>query len=150
MTSGKVVSPALPDHLFALLEGARRRAAEVVSDEMGRSSRLTGLRGSHGRMLQMIQPGGSRISDLAHLSRTTKQATGQLVDTLERMGLVTSGPDPDDRRVRRVELTAHGRLMVTEINRVIARAEVRLRAEIGARRYDTMRRVLSELGVDQF
>lgn len=54
------------------------------------------LRGRQARLLQLIPPGGLRISDLADRASTTKQALGQLVDVLQRGGWVDSGRDPAD------------------------------------------------------
>jgi DNA-binding MarR family transcriptional regulator len=47
----------------------------------------------------------AQLADQAGVTRATM--TG-LVDTLERDGMVTRKPDPTDRRMLSVELTAHG------------------------------------------
>ena len=53
--------------------------------------------------------GGTRVSDLAEKLGITRQAVGQLVDDLERMGAVERLPDPEDRRAKRVVFTSAGR-----------------------------------------
>jgi len=53
--------------------------------------------------------------------------------------LVSSIADPTDRRVRLIVRTDRGDALDRRINEVMVRAEQLLRAEIGARAYDTMR-----------
>jgi DNA-binding MarR family transcriptional regulator len=140
----------LPDHLFVWLEGARRRVQELLTAELEASPEPAVIRGSHGRMLQLIQPDGSRISDLARLAHITKQGAGQVVDGMEEAGLVDSVSDPVDRRVRLVRRTPLGEQTSARITQALERVESRLRDEVGPRRYDSMRRVLAELAEGQF
>lgn len=59
--------------------------------------------------------------DLRSLRARTDLDAGyltRLVQSLERDGLVTVGPDPDDRRVRAVRLTAAGEAELAELDRV--------------------------------
>ena len=132
----------LPDHLLALLEGTQRRMiAELTNYE-----RVT-ARGSYVRIAQMVPPEGIRVTDLAALANMTKQALGQFVDEMEAAGLVTSERLATDRRVRLVRRTAHGDEVCATVDRVFAEIENKLRAEVGERRYQTMRKVLGELSV---
>ncbi len=55
------------------------------------------------------------------LSCDPSNVTG-LVDRAERLGLVERVPDPSDRRVRILKLTAKGRNLRTVINREVARS----------------------------
>jgi DNA-binding MarR family transcriptional regulator len=55
------------------------------------------------------------------LSCDPSNVTG-LVDRAERLGLVERVPDPSDRRVRILKLTAKGRNLRTTINREVARS----------------------------
>jgi DNA-binding MarR family transcriptional regulator len=54
----------------------------------------------------------AELADMAGVTRATM--TG-LIDTLERDGLVTRTPDPNDRRMMSVSLTAHGRARLEKI-----------------------------------
>jgi len=58
--------------------------------------------------------GGTRVSDLAEKLGITRQAVGQLVDDLERMGAVERLPDPDDGRAKRVAFTPAGRQSILD------------------------------------
>jgi DNA-binding MarR family transcriptional regulator len=67
-----------------------------------------GLSGAAVILLTLIPPGGSKPIKLAALSGQTRQGTGQILNDLEARGFVSSGPDPEDERAKRVTLTAQG------------------------------------------
>jgi DNA-binding MarR family transcriptional regulator len=147
MTAGKSSdNNVLPDHIFRWLEAATRRMAAELS---GRNfSRFAGLRGGQRRILQMIPPGGIRITDLAQVAGLTKQAAGEFADLLEAGGFAVSGRDARDRRVRLVSRTPTGDEAAAESSRAIAAVEERWREEVGPARYDAMKDVLRDLGRD--
>jgi DNA-binding MarR family transcriptional regulator len=149
MTSGKPPDPdVLPDHIFRWLEAATRRMAAELSG--GNSSRLAGLGGRQHRILQMIPPGGIRITELAQLAGMTKQAVGEFADLLEAGGFAVSRRDERDRRARLVSRTPAGDAAAAESSQAIAAVEQRWREEVGPARYDAMKDVLRELGRDSF
>src|SRR5918997_1094161 len=51
---------------------------------------------------------GSRLTELAERSGLTKQAIGEAVTELERLGYLTRVPDPEDRRAKIITLTERG------------------------------------------
>ncbi len=61
-----------------------------------------------------IKPGMIQ-QDLVGLLVVTKGNVGALLDRLENNGLVERQPDKDDRRAKRLYLTAAGRALVTEL-----------------------------------
>ena len=79
---------------------------------------------------------GSRITELAAKLGVSKQATAQLVDELQRMGLVARVPDPDDGRAKRVRFTEAGRASMLDGLAHLRAIERELSTAIGA---DTMR-----------
>ncbi len=52
---------------------------------------------------------GIRMKDMATNATLSTSGITALVDRLERQGLMQRNPDPDDRRVTRITLTAEGR-----------------------------------------
>ncbi|HET6866983.1 MAG TPA: MarR family winged helix-turn-helix transcriptional regulator [Solirubrobacteraceae bacterium] len=72
-----------------------------------------------------VQPGASG-ADLAHDSMYTPQSTHQMLVTLERAGLIERRRDPDDRRLRRVYITAAGARTLTEAHRRAIAIEERM------------------------
>jgi len=136
----------LPDHLFRWSDAVAQR----LSQEMRAlaPAELEAVGGRRARLLQMVPTAGMRVTDLAHRAGVTKQAIGQLVDTLEELGLVRSVPSRTDRRVRWVTRTPAGDAFVERSLALIAEAEDRLRHEVGARRYDAMLATMRQLGRD--
>jgi len=61
--------------------------------------------------------GGRRMTDLAQAVVKSKSGLTALVDRMEKEGLVERRPDPDDRRVTRVTLTARGEERFAEVSR---------------------------------
>jgi DNA-binding MarR family transcriptional regulator len=60
-------------------------------------------------MGRLDRDGAASVSDLASAERMRPQSMAQTVRELERAGLVSRRPDPDDRRRWFVELTPEGR-----------------------------------------
>jgi DNA-binding MarR family transcriptional regulator len=67
----------------------------------------------------VIDPGGTRITELAERTRMTKQAVGELVRYLAGCGYVEVAADPADRRARVVTLTDRGWSAIDTGERVI-------------------------------
>ena len=90
-------------------------------------------------------PDGMRPSDLAARMRVTKQALNYLLGDLEGLGYLERGPDPNDRRARRIALTDRGRSLIPVIRDAVIEAEREWAAELGAERFAQLRDLLVEL-----
>jgi DNA-binding MarR family transcriptional regulator len=66
------------------------------------------LRPAHGCVFGTISRGGDRLTVLAERADMTKQAVGEAVSELERIGYVERVPDPDDGRAKIIRLTKRG------------------------------------------
>lgn len=87
------------------------RAGRAAIDELHRRLAERGhpdVRPAHGYAFQAIGADGTTASALGERLNVTKQAAGQMVDELTRLGYVTREPDPDDGRRRLVQLTPRG------------------------------------------
>ena len=69
----------------------KRRASETHTDGQLTTPELSAL-------AQIDRSGPITVADLARLHQITPQAMGSTVASLEKHGLVTRSPDPDDRR----------------------------------------------------
>ncbi|MFG2045508.1 MarR family winged helix-turn-helix transcriptional regulator [Dactylosporangium sp. NPDC048998] len=69
----------------------KRRTGEALTDGQLTTPELTVL-------AQIDRNGPITVADLARLQQITPQAMGSTVASLEKHGLVTRSPDPDDRR----------------------------------------------------
>ncbi len=77
-------------------------------------------------LLHLAHHGGARQPRLAALTGLSRSGTGALVQRLEQAGLVERRTDPEDRRLRRVELTSTGRARLGDATRGLRDALARL------------------------
>jgi DNA-binding MarR family transcriptional regulator len=68
-----------------------------------------------------------------------------LLDEIQAAGLVERRPDPADRRARRVELTAAGRVQLCDLERRLQDAETHLLSPLDAAEQDVLRALLERL-----
>ncbi len=94
--------------LIRLLNAALDSFSEELSKRL-ESAGFTDIRPSHGCVFGTIDPQGSRLTDLAHRARMTKQSVGEATTDLEHRGYLERVPDPDDGRAKIIRLTGRGR-----------------------------------------
>ncbi|MEM9684081.1 MAG: MarR family transcriptional regulator [Pseudomonadota bacterium] len=92
-----------------------QRAARAIGRRFDDALREVGLtHGQYSLLVSLNRPEPPRIGDVAlilAMDRTTLTAN---IKPLERRGLLTITPDPDDKRSRRLELTERGRDILVE------------------------------------
>ena len=94
-----------------------RRAAALMTDDLVTrlgAAGFAGLTPAHSALFENLDPGGTRLTDLAARARITHQSMSELVSVLERRGYLERRPDPADRRARIVRLTPTGRQLVRQ------------------------------------
>ena len=123
---------------------AQTQLAEALSDRG--VLELTPVQAS---TLVFIERTGSRLTDLAERTGTTKQAMMQVVDGLQARGSVRRVPDPDDARAKIVKLTARGLRQRANARRAMASVESRMRRRLGHRRHEALRGMLELLLDDE-
>ncbi len=100
-------------------ERAWHVVVELVMETRGQWRRqvadATGLPFSRVRALWRLEEGPRTQAELAYDMGTDAPATTMIVTALEARGLVKRTPDPDDRRAKRVSLTAAGRRMLATV-----------------------------------
>jgi DNA-binding MarR family transcriptional regulator len=72
----------------------------------------------------------------------SRQAASKLADEMVHRGYLLRAPDPDDRRRTRLRLSAKGRRVRERAAAESAAIESELRAEVGDRAVDGLRRAL--------
>lgn len=101
------------------------------------------LRPAHGfAFLYLSHHPDATAVELAGYLGVTKQAAGQLVDELSRLGYVTRTRHPTDRRARAIRLTDRGWACIREVVRYWELTERRWAAAVGADTLDTLRTAL--------
>lgn len=105
----------------------------------------TELRQPHMHFFGNIEPGGSRLTELAARANMTRPSMAEIVDELERDGWVERVPDPTDGRAKLVRLTDRGRELVREALRNVREMEDEYGRRIGKKRFEEACRALQEL-----
>lgn len=139
VVKGEARAPSEP-HVAILLDHALSAVRTMLMAE-----EWQGLRQSHFRLLSYVPPAGISITELAADVGMTKQGCGQFVSFLTDAGHLVVAADRPDGRLRVVRRTAAGDEVVRVVDERIERLERQWADQVGARRYATFRRVLSEL-----
>ena len=103
------------------------------------------IRQGHGCVFRYIQEGGSRLTELAESSGLSKQAVGEVVDDLEKLGYVERAQDPEDGRAKVIRLTENGADAQTTALEIFADIERDFAERYGAERVATMRKLLEDI-----
>ena len=102
-------------------------------------------RPAHSAVFAQIDPGGSRLTDLARGANMSPQAMGELVDELEELEYVVRRPDPTDRRAKLIILTEKGQACVAAGVATIDGIEQQLIDRLGEQGHRQLRRLLTKL-----
>jgi len=123
-----------------------QRAARALARRFDDALRPVGL--TNGQFSLMISlnrptaPGMAAIADLLAMDRTTLTAA---LKPLERRGLLKVVVDPEDRRGRKLHLTAQGKKLLAEAAPIWERTHAEMEAALGEGEPDRLRRNLRAL-----
>jgi DNA-binding MarR family transcriptional regulator len=129
-----------------------RGMADETADDVPIPALLRASRGAYGRAIKhrllaagfddLPQNGpfvlggmanqGASAGQLVRRLGVTKQATGQLIDTLVARGYLERRPDPSDRRRMLIELTPRGRAAASEVRDGVASVDAELARRLSA------------------
>jgi DNA-binding MarR family transcriptional regulator len=99
----------------------------------------------HTHVTAYIKADGSRLTELAAQARMTLPAMSELVDDLQRLGIVERRPDPSDGRAKLICLTEAGWEAMRSGRAAIAEIEAGYAELVGAKRFEAAARTLDEL-----
>lgn len=105
----------------------------------------SGLKLSHGQVLPLIGPGGGRVTEIARVQRTSRQAISASARELEAQGYLRREADPRDRRGGVLRLTARGSRLIRDSLGAVDALERRFSEILGPARLEQLRRVAREL-----
>jgi DNA-binding MarR family transcriptional regulator len=88
---------------------------------------------------------GSPLGEVIAALGVSKQAAGQLVDTLVLRGYLDRAPDPDDRRRMTVSLTERGRTAAAAGREAVERIDRQLETRVGVEHVAHTRATLAAL-----
>jgi DNA-binding MarR family transcriptional regulator len=132
------ISPP-PRALPALLTEVKTAAIDRLRERIADAGHPD-IREGHGCVFGFIDlEHGSRLTDLAASAGLTKQAVGEAVTELERLGYVERVPDPHDGRAKIIRLTDRGMDAVIKGRRIFAEIEREWAEQIGPELVASMR-----------
>jgi DNA-binding MarR family transcriptional regulator len=132
------------DHIGQLLaQLARLAQAELFARLAAAGLSPAGVAPMH--VTASIEADGSRLSELAAGARMTLPAMSELVDDLERLGMVERRPDPSDGRAKLIVLTEAGWEAKRTALRVIGEIEAEFAQRVGPNRFEAAARTLDHL-----
>jgi DNA-binding MarR family transcriptional regulator len=137
-------SPAQRLHIGQLLVQLTRLFQTELFERLVAAG-LTEARVPHTHVTAYIKSDGSRLSELAAQARMTPPAMSELVDDLQRLGIVERRPDPRDRRAKLICLTDAGWQAMRTARRVIADIEADYARRVGTERFENAARTLDAL-----
>src|SRR5687768_8065443 len=91
------------------------------------------------QIMSNLDTEGTRIGVLAKRAGITRQAAGQLVAEIERVGYVERRAATDDARATVVHFTPLGRKVLARVFVLVEEVEGRFEEILGKRAYETMR-----------
>lgn len=123
-----------------LTASARAVNADLMSRlaDMGHAD----IRPSHLAAFAGLESGGTQISVLAARAGHSRQAMSAVVREIEKLGYVTTLPDPSDKRAVLVLLTDRGVAFCEDAIRISRTMTDEFEAQLGAEAVEVLRRTL--------
>jgi DNA-binding MarR family transcriptional regulator len=142
MAARRDAPPFVDDYLPALLG----QASTLISGEFHAVVRRKGLSVAEWRVLSSLA-GGEPVSTgrLAQLSLTKGPTATRLLDRLESRGQIERLPDPADRRVTKVRITAAGQRTVAKLMALAKEHEARVLEPFGLDRAEALKATLRRM-----
>jgi len=139
VSAARTVAPQEPRLSYLI-----KQVELAIRADMDARARAQGLTALQYTALTVLarQPGMSG-AQLSRRSFVSPQAGSEMVAHLERKGLITRAPDPDNRRVLRISLTEEGLQTVHECDAWMDEIESRLLAGLSPTRISALRATLS-------
>jgi DNA-binding MarR family transcriptional regulator len=119
-----------------LLRASRLVNRNVVDGLQARG--YADLRSTHTTLLSNIDLAGSTVTDAAERAGVTKQAMGRLAAELESAGYIRVQGDPEDGRVRILQLTKTGKRLMLDSLEVMADLERSYARSVGEDRLEAL------------
>lgn len=132
-------------NLGFLLAKASQRWNELLAAEFAAAG-YPEVRPAYGSiLLPLWEEDDLRMGELGRRARLAKQTMTTMVRLMERDGLVSRAPDPDDRRAQRVRLTKRGRDLRKIARKVLTALDRRVSERLSEREIATFESCLQEV-----
>jgi DNA-binding MarR family transcriptional regulator len=127
---------------LAILLVAANRCLEDRLVAAVREAGVRDMRPAFGFVIRAVAAEEPTVTRLAALLGVSRQAASKLADEMVQRGYLLRAPDPGDRRRTRLRLSAKGRRVRERAAAESAAIEAELRADVGDRAVDGLRRAL--------
>ncbi len=119
----------------------------AMGREFGRHAQSAGINRSWGMLLGQLahNPSGMTATALRQALGVTAASISKTLADMERGGLVTRTPHPQDARALLVHLTAAGRELLDEFPKILAAIEERAFAGFSAAERDSLQAMLERI-----
>lgn len=143
MTETPVVrNSSRPSTVTLLWRSERILGAQVVEGVIAAGH---DIRSRHSVVLAQLSFAGARITNLARVANVSPQAMSELVDELEKRGLVERRADPSDRRAKLIVLTPAGSAATAAAGTAIERIEASIDDILGVSQHRELRQMLEDI-----
>jgi DNA-binding MarR family transcriptional regulator len=105
----------------------------------------SGVRRSYGFVLLAVRRTPITATELTQLLAISKQATSQLLDAMERDGLIERAADTTDARAKFVHITPMGQELLADVEAIYGELESEWKLLIGATQVAAIRRDLTSV-----
>lgn len=123
-----------------------RRADRQLSQMYDRYLRPLGIRSTQFSTLRCVDRlPDPYISDIGRFLSMDQTTVTRNIEKLERAGLVTTGPHPDDPRKKIVELSPSGRSVLAKAHPLWEKAQRQIMSRMGGGDYGTLLQLLAKL-----
>jgi DNA-binding MarR family transcriptional regulator len=133
-----------PEPIPSLLRRARRAYARAVTDALAETG-FDDVPRNGAYVLAASAREGAQLGQIIRELAVSKQAAGQLIDTLVSRGYLDRAVDPQDRRRLTIALTERGAAAAAAISAAAAGVDARLLQRVSAAHVGHAREVLGAL-----
>jgi DNA-binding MarR family transcriptional regulator len=133
-----------PESVPSLLRRARRAYARAITDALAEAA-FDDVPRNGAYVLAASAREGAQLGQIIKDLAVSKQAAGQLIDTLVSRGYLDRAVDPQDRRRLTIALTERGAAAAAVIGAAAARVDARLLQRVSAARVEHAREGLGAL-----
>jgi DNA-binding MarR family transcriptional regulator len=131
------LAPLISALIDAFIHGLHERLPAAGFSDI-RPAHCTGV-------FRVIDPQGTRPTELARRAGVTPQAMAEFLSYLEERGYLLRVPDPSDGRGRIVKLTPRGRKAADAASQAFAEIEAGWTSILGEKRMEQLKAMLAEL-----
>lgn len=98
-----------------------------------------------GVLMSLWREDGPKVVDLGRQAGLEPSTMTGLLDRMERDGLVSRVPDPEDRRAQRIRLTKEGRRVQPAVQKLLDRTLGKVLDEVGEKDLSQLKQTLRQL-----